>query len=131
MPEYYFDHVHIISPDPQKTAEFYEKMLGAKKCGDRKLPDGRINVDIDLKGTAIKVAEPRAKPLLPTASSTRYGVEHWGLRTDNIEAAVSELQAKGVKFVQDITQIPGVKIAFFVTPDEELVELLERTSPTR
>ena len=28
MPNYWFDHIHLMSPDPLKTAEFYEKSFG-------------------------------------------------------------------------------------------------------
>ena len=31
MPSYTFDHIHLISPDPDKTADFYVKMFGGKK----------------------------------------------------------------------------------------------------
>ena len=38
MPNYWFDHVHLMSNDTVKTAEFYEKMFGAKivsKMGEK------------------------------------------------------------------------------------------------
>ena len=128
MPKYWFDHAHVIGPDPIKTAEFYEKMLGAKRGAISKLPDGSMTLDLDLKGTIIKVRQPRAKPLLPSSPLT--GLEHFAVQTDNIEAAVSELKAKGVKFLQGITQsLPGVKATFFVAPEDVLIELIERSNP--
>jgi hypothetical protein len=30
MPNYKYSHEHLMSPDPQKTADFYIKMFGAK-----------------------------------------------------------------------------------------------------
>ena len=63
MPNYWFDHVHLNSPDPIKTAEFYEKMFGARRVGLREMADGRTMVDLDLSGTSIKVTHPRAQPL--------------------------------------------------------------------
>ena len=29
MAKFKFDHIHLMSPDPAKTAEFYQKMFGA------------------------------------------------------------------------------------------------------
>ena len=55
MPNYWFDHIHLISPDPLKTADLYEKMFGARRVGTRNLADGRILVDLDLNGTMVLV----------------------------------------------------------------------------
>lgn len=126
MPNYWFDHVHLVSSDPIKTAEFYEKTFGARRGDIQKLPDGRTLVSLELGEALIRVTNPKAQPLVPSILPTGYGIEHFGLRTDNLEAAVDELKAKGIKFVQDVTVLPsGVKISFFLTPEDVLVELLE------
>ena len=127
MPNYWYDHVHLVSADPLKTAEFYEKMFGAKRVGIRELPDGRTLVDLVLNESSIKVSQPKAQSLVPSASQTGNGLDHFGLKTDNLEAAVDELKAKGVKFVQEITPLPGVKVSFFLAPEDALIELLERS----
>ena len=126
MPSYWYDHVHLISPDPLKTAQFYERMFNTKKVSVGELGAGRIMVELDLNGARILLMNPRAQPLVPSASQT--GLEHFGIRTDNLEAAVDELKTKGVKFVQDITERPGVKYSFFLGPENVLIELLERSS---
>jgi len=129
MANYWFDHVHLVGPDPLKIAEFYEKMFGARRVDIRELGGGRTLVSLDLNGSKILVMHPRAQPLVPGAPQTGYALEHFALRTDNLEAAVDELKAKGVKFVQDITVAwPGVKISFFLAPENVLIELLERSS---
>ncbi len=128
MPDYLFDHVHLTSPDPLRTAEFYEKMLGARRIGIRELTDGRSLVDLVLNGSPIKVSHPRAQPLAPSTSQPGCGLEHFGLRTDNIEVAVDELKAKGVEFVQEISVRPKVKVSFFLDADGVLIELVERST---
>ena len=126
MPNYWFDHVHLISQDPVKTADFYEKTFGAKRDVFLELPDGRTLVSVSLDGTSIKVTNPRAKPLVPNTLPNGCGLEHFGLRTDNIEEAVAEMKAKGIKIVQEIKAInPTTKIAFLVSPEDILIELLE------
>lgn len=34
MPEYRYDHVHLRSPDPNRTARFFETMFGAEVTRD-------------------------------------------------------------------------------------------------
>jgi catechol 2,3-dioxygenase-like lactoylglutathione lyase family enzyme len=126
MPNYRFDHVHLISHNPLSTAEFYEKTFGAKRDSLNELPDGRILVSVALDGASIKVTNPRPEPLGPNILPDGCGLEHFGLRTDNIEKAVAELKANGVKCVQEIKAInPTTKVAFFVSPEDILIELLE------
>jgi catechol 2,3-dioxygenase-like lactoylglutathione lyase family enzyme len=126
MPKYWFDHVHLISQDPVTTADFYEKTFGAKRDGFMELPDGRTLVSVALDGASIKVTNPRPEPLVPNTLPNGCGLEHFGLRTDNIEEAVAELKASGVKCIQEIKAInPTTKIAFFISPEDILIELLE------
>ena len=128
MPNYWMDHVHLVSKDPKKTAEFYEKIFGAKK-EDETLPDGRLLLTriLDNDEVSIKISNPRPRPLMVNTLPDGCGLEHYGLKTDDIEAAVAEMKGRGVEFVQEITALPsGTKISFFVTPDGELVELLQR-----
>ncbi len=127
MPSYCYDHVHLISPDPVKTAEFYEKMFNAKRVNVRELGKGRVSVELDLNGSRILLMNRRAQPeAAPSSAETGYGLEHFGIRTDNLEAAVTELKAKGVQFKEEIRDIgSGIKISFLWAPENVLVELLE------
>ena len=130
MPSYWYDHVHLISPDPVKTAEFYEKMFNAKRVSVGELGAGRVSVELDLNGSRILVMSRRGQPeTAPSSAETVYGLEHFGIRTDNLEAAVADLKAKGVKFRDEIREIrPGVKISFLWAPENVLIELLEVSS---
>jgi len=124
MPNYWFDHVHLMSTDLLKTAVFYEQMFGARRVGAQELAGGRTRVNLDLSGTTILVINPRVQPLIPSEPKTDLG--HFGVRTDNLETAVAELKAKGVKFVLEITEIqPGLKISYLLGPENVLVELQE------
>jgi len=48
MPNYAYDHVHLISSDPVKAAEFYEKAFGAKRTNISTHADGAISVMLSL-----------------------------------------------------------------------------------
>ena len=49
------------------------------------------------------------------------------MAVDDMDAAVSELKKKGVRFVVDPLQVrPGVRIAYIEAPDQVRIELTER-----
>jgi lactoylglutathione lyase len=119
MPKYTFDHVHLASPDPVKTAEYYEKMFGAKKL-IQDMPNGPKKVSVEIGNTTILIAGKRG------GEAEKPSLDHFGIRTDNLEKAVTELKAKGVIFTQEIMQIrPDFKISFLKTPDGVSIELQE------
>jgi catechol 2,3-dioxygenase-like lactoylglutathione lyase family enzyme len=125
MPEYRYHHIHLISSEPLKTSEFYEKMFGARKTSVEQLDSGAL-VNLELGGGFISVMPPRKQPLIPAIGGTVLGIEHFGLKTDNLKQAVTELKAKGVVFAKDIIEPkPGFKTSFLVAPENVLVELFE------
>ena len=115
-----------MSPDPIRTAEFYEKMFGATRTSVREMDGGRHAVNLDLNGTVILVASQGEGATVP--GEPQSGLEHFGLRTDDITAAVAELSANGVEIVQDVTELGRsgkLKIAFVRGPENVKIELLE------
>ncbi len=127
MPNYWHDHIHLISPDPMKTAQFYEDMFNAKRVIVRDLGAGGLSIELDLNGSKVLVMSQQGTG--PRDRVDDYGLEHFGIRTDDLEAAVAELKAKGVKFKEEIREIrPGVRISFLWAPENVLIELLERSS---
>ncbi|MFC2009995.1 VOC family protein [Chloroflexota bacterium] len=119
MPNYWFDHIHLMSSDPLSTAEFYEKMFGARQVSTHKTGDGRATVNLNLNGTTILITQPQG-------DSSRAGLDHFGVRTDDLLAAAEELKAIGVNFTQDVTEVrPGFKISFLKAPEDVAIELQE------
>jgi len=117
MPAYTFDHIHLASPDPVKTAEFYEKNFGAKKTVEQ-MPGGMKKVTVYLGDTKILVAQKRA------GEAEKPSLDHFGIQTDNLEKAIAELKAQGIAFTMELTQIrPDFKISFLKTPDGVSIEL--------
>ena len=52
-------------------------------------------------------------------------MDHLALETENLEAAVDDLKAKGVEFTEEIKVVrPGLRV---VAPDNVLIELLEKS----
>ena len=119
MPEYYFDHIHLRSTDPLKTAEFYEKMFGAKRIRAVDNGDGRASAKLDLKGVTILIGQVKEGD--PTA-----GLHHFGIRTEKLEESAAGMKKQGVKFSQDVRQVrPDFKMSFLVAPDNVPIELQE------
>ena len=119
MPEYWFDHIHLNSPDPVKSAEFYEQMFGAILVSKSDKGDGRAIVKLDLKGIIILISQQ-------TGEGAQTGLIHFGIRTDKLDEAVPLMKERGVKFTKDIIQIrPSFKISFLSAPEGVSIELQE------
>ena len=117
MPSYTFDHVHLISPNPEKTADFYVKMFGGKKSV-RDLGNGRTAVSVMVGDTKFLI---RGKN---EGEAEKPSLDHFGIRTDNLDQAVSDLKAQGVEFTMEPRPLrPDIKISFLKTPDGVSIEL--------
>ena len=117
MPGFEFHHVHLYSPDPIKTADFYEKFFGAtRRRPDREVSEGSYALQLELNGTGIYIRSQREGATIP--SDPVRGLEHFGLYTDDMEAAVADLTAKGVE-----VEVRNPYIAFVNGPDNVRIEL--------
>jgi lactoylglutathione lyase len=127
MTKFWFDHLHLVVPDPEKMADFFVNAFGAEKVSVDKLPDGRIRAELNITGGRMIINTPQPNDTRgPDSPQKRYGTEHFGMKVDKLESALQQCQAAGAKIVMEVTQIrPGVRIAFFMAPDNVLVELLE------
>jgi lactoylglutathione lyase len=128
MPAYRYDHIHLRSRDPRSTAQFYERMFGARILESIQ-SDGQPRIDLDLNGLTIFIAQVAANADVASAPADPHlGLDHFGLRVDNLEQSVAELKQRGATFSTEPRTIrPGVKIAFVECPDNVRVELLERS----
>jgi lactoylglutathione lyase len=127
-PVYSYDHMHLRSRDPMATAQYYHKMFDAKIIESIQ-SDGRPRIDLDLNGLTIFIAQIPSEADMPSAPTAPYiGLDHFGLRVNNMDEAVAELKRRGATFaVEPRTIRPGVRIAFVQAPESVRIELLERT----
>lgn len=126
--KYRFDHIHILSRDPEGTARYYRKMFGAKII-ESVMPDGATRIDVDLGGLTLFIFRVTGEENLPDAPADRYiGLDHFGLQVDDLDRIAAELRARGAVFaVEPKTLRPGLKIAFLRAPENVRIELLERS----
>ncbi len=123
---YSYDHIHIRSREPIETARYFNKMFGAKIL-ESVQTDGQSRVDIDINGLIVFLAQAEAST--PDGPVDPYvGLDHFGLRVDNLETAAADLKSKGAEFSMEPKDLrPGLRIAFVRAPGDVRIELLERS----
>src|SRR5262245_59128451 len=100
MPTYTWDHVHLRSPDPEATAQWFERVLGAEVI--RSMQQGKPRIDLKLGGANIFIAPVEAGDGVHPAPTTPYqGLDHFGLTVSGIDAIAAELKGKGVEFTTE------------------------------
>ena len=126
-PTYRYDHMHVRSRDVKKTAAYYKEMFDAEIVESIQ-SDGKPRTDLDLNGLTIFIATvPPDATTPPTPAEPYVGLDHFGLRVDDMDEAVTELKRRGASFTLEPRTIrPGVRIAFVQAPDNVRIELLER-----
>ena len=125
MPTYTYDHIHLRSHEPMETARYFNKMFDAKIV-ESVQTDGQSRVDLDINGLVIFIA--KADEAVPDGPAAPHlGLDHFGLRVDNLAEAVADLKSKGAEFSMEPKDLrPGLKIAFVRAPGDVRIELLER-----
>ena len=127
MAKFTYDHIHLRSPNPEKTAQWYERMFGAEVL--RTTQQGKPRIDLKVGGANVFIIEvlPDGKTN-PPPRSPYQGLDHFGLSVSNIDAVAADLKAKGVEFTREPETVrPGVRICFLRGPEGVSIELLERT----
>jgi catechol 2,3-dioxygenase-like lactoylglutathione lyase family enzyme len=130
-----FDHIHIISEDPEKAAKWYAEILGGRITGEYEIR-GSVQFSVAFDGANILIRgqrpgeEPGPKNSLATfndyVSHDQWGTDHFGFRiTANLDEYCDRLRSKGATFsVEPNDFAPGVRIAYLSAPDNVSIELV-------
>ena len=126
MAKFTWDHVHLRSPNPEATAQWFEKMLGAEVI--RSMQQGQPRIDLKVGGANVFIAPVTAGDGVNSPPTTPYqGLDHFGLTVSGIDEIAADLKAKGVIFTKEpATARPGVRICFLRGPEGISIELLDR-----
>jgi len=126
MATFTYDHIHIRSTDPEKTAAYYERMFEAEII--RTMQDGATRIDMKIGGANVFIAPVTAGSGVNPPPVTPYqGLDHFGLQVNDIDKVVADLKAKGAEFTMELKQArPGVRICFVRGPEGVSIEVLER-----
>jgi catechol 2,3-dioxygenase-like lactoylglutathione lyase family enzyme len=124
------NHIHFYPVDVPAIKSWYVQAFGANP-GRRPcvacLSNPRMIEADDLPGVNLSFSQATAAPL-PTKGRA---LDHIGFEVDNLEAFVSDLDAKGIKIEAPIRSVPGanLKIAFLTDPWGTYIELTEGLAP--
>lgn len=125
MTRFAFDHVHLRSPDPDATGQWFVDVLEAKPVRRVEGPNS-LRVILDLGGLNLFIDRvPAGTPSVPPAPF--LGIEHLALAVTGVDAIIEDLRGKGVRIViEPNNPNPTTRIAFIEGPENVRVELLER-----
>ena len=128
MAKFTYDHIHLRSPNPEATAQWYERMLGAEVV--RTMQQGKPRIDLKVGGANVFIAPVTPGDGVNPPPVTPYqGLDHFGLIVTGIDAIVADLKAKGVEFTKEPTTVrPGTRVAFLRAPEGVSIELLDRNA---
>jgi lactoylglutathione lyase len=125
---YEFDHVHLKAVDPGAVAEWYVKAFNftierdwVRESGDRFVRCQTTD------GSVINISGARTDEAMGDAdSSAHWGLEHFGIKVDDIDAAIERLTGLGAEHIEGpLDQPGGLRIAFIKAPGGARIELLQ------
>lgn len=129
------DHIGIAVANLEEAKKFYTDMLGMEATGEEIVEEQKVKVCFIPTGDSELELLESTSPDGPIAkyiekNGGRNGIQHVALRVDNIEQAIADLQAKGVRMIDEKPRYGagGSSIAF-VHPKATggvLVELCQR-----
>jgi methylmalonyl-CoA/ethylmalonyl-CoA epimerase len=126
------DHIGIAVKNLAESSKLYE-MLGISPAGVEEGAEQKLKVCFfpvgDSEIELLESTDPSG-PIARYIEKNGEGIQHMALRVDNLEAALAELKAKGVRLIDEKPRYGagGAKIAF-VHPKATggiLLELCER-----
>lgn len=127
------DHIGIAVQSIEATKQFYHDILGLEFAGSETVTEQKVTTAFFPVGdTEVELLESTAPdgPIAGFLEKRGEGVQHIAFRVANIEEALEELKAKGVRLIDEKPRrgAGGAKIAFLHPKSTYgvLVELCER-----
>jgi methylmalonyl-CoA/ethylmalonyl-CoA epimerase len=129
----HIDHIGVAVKTIAQSGKFYTDILGLKIQGIENVADQKVNVAfLPITDSEVELLESTHEdgPVAKFIEARGEGIQHIAFRVENIEEALAELKAKGVRLIDQKPRkgAGGAKIAF-IHPKETngvLVELCER-----
>lgn len=126
------DHIGIAVKNLAESSKLYE-LLGIKSTGTEEVAEQKVKVAFFPVGDSeVELLESTVPdgPIARYIEKNGEGIQHIALRVDDLEAALAELKAKGVRLIDEKPRYGagGARIAF-VHPKSFggiLLELSER-----
>lgn len=127
------DHIAIATPDLEESLRFYEQALGIQATHIEDLEDRGIRVAfLPIGDTRIELITPLRQGSEVSAFLDKRGggIHHLAFRTDDVDADVEDLKARGVRLTseQAAPGAHGCRVAF-IHPKAAGGTLIELSTP--
>jgi catechol 2,3-dioxygenase-like lactoylglutathione lyase family enzyme len=130
------DHIHIYAAAPDDSARFYMDHFEAKSVHRNTNANGDTRIFLALGGQILVVGNfpsghsPAPPPDVGDGAYRHgFGVAHFGLRVEDVEAAVAELSASEVRVLgRPVREPSGLTYVYIAAPDGVVVELTQYES---
>ncbi|MBO6178919.1 MAG: methylmalonyl-CoA epimerase [Selenomonadaceae bacterium] len=112
------DHIGIAAGDLKEVGSFWSDALGLSTTGEETVEEQKVTTGFypTPNGSEIEllVATALDSPIAKYIEKKGEGIQHIALRVDNLEEALSDLKAKGVRLIDEKPRkgAGGAKIAF-------------------
>ena len=112
------DHIGVAVKDLEEGKNFWSDVIGIACTNQETVAEQKSRRPSIRRRTAARLscssARRRTAPSRSTLRRTARGIQHVALRVDNIENAIADLMAKGVRMIDEKPRIGagGAKIAF-------------------
>lgn len=127
------DHIGIAVANLDETLKFYEDILGITCTGTEVVEEQKVKTAfLPIGDTEVELLESTDKegPIAKFIEKKGQGIQHIAYRVENIEKALEEVKAKGIKLIDEKPRkgAGGAKIAFLHPKSTfgVLIELCER-----
>ncbi len=127
------DHIGIAVSDLEESIKFYEDVLGLKLHGTEVVEEQQVKVAfLPVGDTEVELlaATTPDSPIAKFIEKKGQGIQHIAFRVDDIEAALAEMKAKGIRLIDEEPRYGagGARIAFLhpKATNGVLIELCER-----
>lgn len=111
------DHIGIAVKDLEQAKKFYTEILGMEVMGEETVEQQKVKVCFipcgDSEVELLESTSPEG-PIAKFIEKNGEGIQHVALRVDDIEAAIADLKAKGVRMIDETPRYGagGASIAF-------------------
>ena len=126
------DHVGIAVADLDAAKKVYEDLLGLKLTREEVVESQGVRTHFyPVAGVKLELLESVTPdgPIARFLAKRGAGLQHLAVEVDDVEAAIAELKAKGVRMIDDAPRpgVEGSRIAFVHPADTHgvLLELVE------
>ena len=119
-------HIHLRVPNPEEAAQWYVDLFEAKILETWESAGVGTSVALEMGGTRFHfLGIPQNHHLPEATGGPQTGVDHFGLRTDDLERIVAHLQANEVEVLEPLRAGRNGSVCLIRGPGNVRIELQE------